>query len=59
MSIDFDHTPATAMQSGPDHPAPRRALVDAQAGVGGKLAASWHLVRPRSGGQPRYALTEG
>jgi len=58
MSIDHDLAPATAMQSAADHPAPRRAFTDAHASVAGKLTASWHLVRPRSGAQPRYALIE-
>ncbi|MCA0294687.1 MAG: hypothetical protein LCH96_05080 [Actinobacteria bacterium] len=58
MSIDQDLAPATAMHSAADHPAPRRAFTEAHPSVAGKLSASWHLVRPRSGSQPRYALIE-
>ncbi len=58
MSLDTDLAPATVLQAATDRPAPRRAFVDAHAGATSRLTGSWHLVRPRSGGQPRYAVVE-
>lgn len=58
MSIDLETAPASVLQSAIDHPAPRRAFVDAHPGLAGALAASWHVVRPHAGGHPRYALIE-